>query len=442
MSPPIAFSTKAQRTGDPPISYLIAIAKANPQLISFAAGLVNPMTLPAQQVSQIASDLLAEPDRARDVLQYGTTIGDKSFREAIVKHLETLEGVPAGSMSITPEHVILTTGSQQALYILADILIDPGDIVILEAPSYFVYAGALASFGAKIMSVPMDRDGMVVEELDKLLHRLESQGLLDRVKAIYCQSYFQNPTGLTLARDRRPRLVEIARKFSKRHRILVIEDAAYRELVYEGESLPSLKRFDPDNTQVASCYTFDKPFAAGLKTGYVVLPAEVARELAEQKGSHDFGSSHFTQAICHQALIGGQYASHLHTVREAYRLKRDTMMASLKTHMPDDAQLHWTHPTGGLYTWLSLPRSINTSRTGGLFDACLSAGVIYVPGEYCFHPDEKGHVPQNHMRLSYSVTPIEQIDPGIRLLAGVIRDELSKQTSTRKPDSVVSAIVA
>jgi 2-aminoadipate transaminase len=442
MLPPIAFSTKAQRTDDPPINYLIAAAKANPQLISFAAGLVNPMTLPTEQVSQIASDLLADPIRGREVLQYGTTIGDRLFREAIINHLESIENVPAASMSITPEHVILTTGSQQALYILADILIDPGDIVILESPSYFVYAGALASFGAKIMSVPMDRDGMVVEELDKLLHRLESQGQLSRVKAIYCQSYFQNPTGLTLSRDRRWRLVEIARKFSKRHRILVIEDAAYRELIYDGESLPSLKRFDPDNTQVASCYTFDKPFAAGLKTGYVVLPADVARELAEQKGSHDFGSSHFTQAICHQALIGGQYASHLQTVRDGYRQKRDTMLASLKAHMPDDAQLHWTHPNGGLYTWLSLPRAINTSRTGGLFDACLNAGVIYVPGEYCFHPDESGQVPQNHMRLSFSVTPIEQIEPGVRLLARVIGDALAKQSNVRKQGGVASAAVA
>ncbi len=423
-TPSVSFSSKAQRTGEAPISYLITVAKANPQLISFAAGLVNPMTLPGDDIREICDQLLSNPATAREVLQYGTTVGDKSYREAILKHVMSLEGKPAAAMSVSADSVVLTTGSQQALYILADILIDPGDIVILEGPSYFVYAGALGSFGARIMSVPMDRDGMVVEELDRLLHRLEASGQLPRVKAIYCQSYFQNPTGLTLSRERRPRLVEIARKYSKNHRILVIEDAAYRELRYEGDDLPSLKSFDPDNTFVASCYTFDKPFAAGIKTGYAILPSDVAHKLIEQKGSHDFGSSHLCQAICIQALVSGKYSSHLETVKDGYRKKRDLMMESLKKHMPESAQIKWTHPTGGLYSWLSLPVSLNTSRTGGLFDACLKAGVMYVPGEYCFQPDERGHVPQNHMRLCYAVTPIDQIAPGVEKLASVIRSVL------------------
>jgi 2-aminoadipate transaminase len=423
-TPSVAFSSKAQRTGEAPISYLIAVAKANPKLISFAAGLVDPLTLPGEEVRAICDQLLSDPASARDVLQYGTTVGDKPFREVIINHIAALEAKPPAAMSISADNVVLTTGSQQALYILADILIDPGDIVIVEGPSYFVYAGALGSFGARIMSVPMDRDGMVVEELDKLLHRLETRGLLPRVKAIYCQSYFQNPTGLTLSLDRRPRLVEIARKYSKTHRILVIEDAAYRELRYEGDDLPSVKSFDPDNAFVASCYTFDKPFAAGLKAGYAILPPDVARKLIEQKGSHDFGSSHFCQAICHQALATGQYASHLQVVKDGYRKKRDLMLASLQQHMPEHTQITWTHPNGGLYTWLSLPISFNTSRTGGLFDACLKAGVMYVPGEYCFQPDESGHLPQNHMRLCYAVTPIDQIAPGVEKLAAVIKSAI------------------
>ncbi len=422
---PIAFSSKAQRTGEAPISYLIAVAKANPHLISFAAGLVDPLTLPGEEIRTIVDELLADPASARDVLQYSTTVGDKRLREAIIRHIESLEGKPASAMSITPDSVVLTTGSQQALYILADILIDPGDIVIVEAPSYFVYAGALGSFGAQIMSVPMDRDGMVVEELDKLLHRLETHGQLDRVKAIYCQSYFQNPTGLTLSAPRRPRLVEIAKKYSKRHRILIIEDAAYRELRYEGDDLPSIKHYDPDNTFVASCYTFDKPFAAGLKMGYAILPQDVAHKLIEQKGNHDFGSSHLCQQICYQALSGELYVSHLNVVRDGYRKKRDVMLNALKRYMPDHAQIEWTFPTGGLYSWLSLPRSINTSRTGGLFEQCLKAGVIYVPGEYCFHADANGNLPQNHMRLCYAVTPIELLEPGIQKLADAIKTSLA-----------------
>ncbi len=423
-SPSFAYSAKAQRTGEAPISYLIAVAKANPGLINFAAGLVDPVTLPAAETMAITQKLLSDPARARDVLQYGTTVGHAPLREAIVRHLEQLDGVPASAMSITPDNVILTTGSQQALYMLADVLVDPGDIVIVEAPSYFVYAGALATFGARIMAVPMDRDGMVVEELDKLLHRLESHGQLDRVKAIYCQSYFQNPTGLTLSLERRPRVVEIARKYSKRHRILVLEDAAYRELRYEGNDLPSIKHFDPDNLFVAACYTFDKPFAAGLKTGYVVLPSDIGRKVLEQKGSHDFGSSHLCQQICYEAMASGEYARHLEVVRDGYRKKRDLMLSCMKKYMPEHGQVQWTRAGGGLYVWLSLPITINTSRTGGMFDDCLKAGVMYVPGEYCFHPDEHGHVPQNHMRLCYAVTPIDQIEPGVQKLAGVIQSRL------------------
>lgn len=425
--PPIAFSEKAKRTQEAPISYLIAVAKANPHLISFAAGLVDPATLPLEETRAIIDRLLSDPATGRDALQYGTTVGDRPLREAIVRRLEELEGVPASTMSVSADNVILTTGSQQVLYMLADVLIDPGDIVIVEAPSYFVYAGALASFGARLLPVPMDRDGMVVEELDKLLNRLATSGELSRVKAVYCQSYFQNPTGLTLALERRSRLVEIVRQHSVDHRIVIVEDAAYRELRYDGDDLPSVKRYDADNAYVASCYTFDKPFAAGLKVGYAILPPELHRQVLEQKGNHDFGSAHLCQQIVAGAMADGSYAAHLPAVHAGYRAKRDAMLAALDAHLPPGsiAGVSWTRPTGGLYVWLSLPLALDTSRRGGMFDDCLKRCVLYVPGEYCFHPDEHGHVPQNHMRLCYAVTPLEQIEPGIARLAGAIKDRLA-----------------
>ena len=426
----VAFSAKARRTSEQPISYLIAVAKANPQLISFAAGLVNPLTLPYEQTRDILDTILSDPAQARDALQYGTTVGDHSFRNQIIRHLETLEDLPAAAMSIGPEDVVLTSGSQQGLYILADVLLDPGDIVIIESPSYFVYAGALSSFGARIMGVPMDADGLVVDELDKLLHRLQSHGELSRVKAVYCQSYFQNPTGLTLSLGRRKRVLDVVKKYSTAHRIVLIEDAAYRELRFEGPALPSIKSFDTDNAFVVSCYTFDKPFAAGLKTGYIVGPADVIRQVAEQKGNHDFGSSHLCQRVCEIALRDGAYSTHLKTINDAYRIKRDAMLGALSTHLGSSLDgLEWTHAAGGLYVWLSLPRGVNTSRTGELFATALKHGVLYVPGEYCFCPDDHGHVPQNHMRLCYAVTPIEQIEPGIAVLSRVIKSQIAQRTS-------------
>jgi 2-aminoadipate transaminase len=422
---PIHFSAKAKRTREQPISYLIAIAKANANLISFAAGLVDPVTLPADETLAITTRLLSDKARAREVLQYGTTVGHRGLREEIVKHIETLEGKSASSMSITADSVVVGTGSQQLLYILADILLDPNDIVIIEAPSYFVYTGALSSFGAKILSVPMDRDGMVVDELEKLLHRLELHGELPRVKAVYCQSYFQNPTGLTISLERRKRLVQIVENYSKHHRILIVEDAAYRELRYDGDDIASIKSFDRANEFVVSCYTFDKPFAAGIKVGYAIGPAEVMHQIVEQKGNHDFGSSNLTQHIVYEAMTDGSYASHLSAIHEGYTKKRDLMLAALAKHLPtDDRSIQWTHPGGGLYVWLSLPRHVDTSRSGGMFDDCLKRGVLYVPGEYCFQPDETGFVPQNHMRLCYAVTPIDQIEPGIERLAAAIKTRL------------------
>lgn len=422
---PIHFSAKAKRTREQPISYLIAVAKANPQLISFAAGLVDPTTLPADETLAITTRLLSDKARAREVLQYGTTVGHRGLRESIVSHLEKLEGKTAASMSITADSVVLATGSQQLLYILADILLDPGDIVIIEAPSYFVYTGALSSFGAKILAVPMDRDGMVVDELEKLLHRLELHGELHRVKAVYCQSYFQNPTGLTISLERRKRLVQIVENYSKQHRILIVEDAAYRELSYDGSDIASIKSFDRSNEFVISCYTFDKPFAAGVKVGYAVGPAEVMHQIVEQKGNHDFGSSNLCQQICYEAMIDGTYSRHLNDVRAGYIKKRDLMLSALEKHLPtNDKSIQWTHPGGGLYVWLSLPRHVDTSKSGGMFDDCLKRGVLYVPGEYCFQPDESGHVPQNHMRLCYAVTPIDQIEPGIERLAAAIKTRL------------------
>ncbi|HEX8341249.1 MAG TPA: PLP-dependent aminotransferase family protein, partial [Tepidisphaeraceae bacterium] len=241
-----------------------------------------------------------------------------------------------------------------------------------------------------------------------------------RVKAVYCQSYFQNPTGLTLSLDRRERLVEIVKKYSRDHRIVVIEDAAYRELRYDGAALPSVKSFDRDNAFVASCYTFDKPFAAGLKLGYVFAPPEIARQLLEQKGNHDFGSPHLCQQIVLEALLDGTYERHLADVHAGYKPKRDAMLAALAEAFDGVEGVQWTTPEGGLYVWLSLPRDADTSRHGGMFDAALREGVLYVPGEYCFAAADEFVVPQNHMRLCYAVTPIEQIAEGVARLARVI----------------------
>ncbi|MGF1633591.1 MAG: PLP-dependent aminotransferase family protein [Phycisphaerae bacterium] len=427
----LCLSAKALRTEEQPISFLMAAAvQGGPDLISLAAGLIDPETLPIDDVRAACDRLLTPGPRGKETLQYGTTHGLRRLRAKVVEHVCRLDGTTCDDLSLTPDNVIVTTGSQQSLYLLAETLLDVGDIVIAADPSYFVYTGTLASFGAKVLTVPMDAGGMSMDALEHLLQQLERDGRLPRVKFIYCQSYYQNPTGLTLAEDRRPRLVELARRFSTHHRLLVLEDAAYRELGYDAPPPPSVKRYDPQNLYVATTFTFSKPFSAGLKTGYAILPDDLVDPVLQQKGNHDFGSPNLCQQIVDEALETGVYARHLDGLKKAYKAKRDAMLAALEKHMP--AEAYWTKPGGGLYVWLTLPEGTDTGRHGPMFAECLRAGVMYVPGAFCHQPDGSGHRPGNSCRLSFGVVPLERIELGIERLAGVIKAQLAERTTTRK----------
>jgi 2-aminoadipate transaminase len=416
----LPLSSKAMRTKEAPISYLIAMALRNPGVINLAAGLVDPSTLPVEACGRIAAKIFGDPVRGRAALQYDTTLGLADLRREALKHLLELEGAEAGPMGLTADHVVVTTGSQQALYLVGDVLVDRGDMVIAAAPSYFVFTGALDSLGASILSVPMDDNGMDVDAVERLLGKIESQGKLGRVKFVYCTSYFQNPTGLTLSADRRPRLLDIVKRFSRDHRILVLEDAAYRELRYDGPAHRSIKSYDPDNLYTVLSHTFSKPFAPGLKLGYTAMPADLLHAVLQQKGSHDFGTSSLAQHMALEAFRDGSYARQVEVLRKGYRAKRDAAISSLEQFMPKGAGIHWTHPHGGLYVWLTLPKFINTSRTGTMFARCVERGVLYVPGEYCFQAAEGGAVPENQLRLSYGQVAPEQIGPGIQRLAQVV----------------------
>jgi 2-aminoadipate transaminase len=402
----------------------MAAAIGRKDLISFAAGLVDEPSLPVDEVRDITARLFADPARARSVLQYDTTHGLLPLRQLLIQHLEHLEGHAAETMGITPADMLITTGSQQALYLIGDSLLDPGDIVIAEAPSYFVYTGTLTSFGAQVLTVPMDKDGMDVDAVESLLTRLESEGKLPRVKLIYCMSYYQNPTGISLSTPRRKKLLDLAKRFSKKHRILILEDAAYRELRFEGESHPSIKSFDTANQYTILTQTFSKPFAPGIKTGYTVLPADLVDPLLQQKGNHDFGSANLCQNIAYETLKDGSYHKHLTGLIAAYKHKRDLMLAALDTYMPKHPGLSWIRPHGGIYVWVTLPDYVDTSRESPMFQDAVKRGVIYVPGAYAHSPDEQGNTPKNSLRLCFGIVPTEKIDTGIERFAAVVADLL------------------
>lgn len=422
----LPLSSKAQRTQEQPISFLISEAVRNPHLINLAAGLVDPLTLPVTECDAITRRIFADVGRGRCALQYDTTLGLSELRQQLSKHLQELEGMPAAALGVDARSMVVTTGSQQALYLVGDVLIDPGDIVIAAKPSYFVFTGTLASLGATVLTVPMDDDGMDVDAVERLLGRLQTDGRLSKVKLVYCTSYYQNPTGLTLSAERRPRLVEIVKRFSAAagHRILILEDAAYRELRYDGPAHRSIKSFDQENRFTIISHTFSKPFAPGLKLGYTAMPDDLLHAVVQQKGNHDFGSANLTQHIALEALRDGSYERHVVELQDAYRAKRDAMLAALKGHMP--AGVHWTTPHGGLYFWLTLPVGIDTARESPFFKECIERGVLYVPGDYCFQADEQtGRRPGNHLRLSFGQVAPDRIVPGIERLADAVRRQVS-----------------
>ena len=419
---PIAFSAQANRTSDSPITYYIEKAHNTPGLISFAAGLVDEPSLPVADTRDAAAALFADPDAARRALQYGATQGFRPLREKVLALMCDADGVSSSDIGLTPDDVVLTSGSQQFLYLLGEALFDPGDIVITEAPSYFVYHSALASHGVRVLTVPMDDGGLDVTALEALLTKLDQAGELDRVKVIYTVDYFQNPTGLSLVADRRPKLVELARRFSTDHRILVLEDAAYRELRYGDEDLPSIKSFDPTNEYVVYAGTFSKPCAPGFRTGYAIVPTALVAPLCNLKSNHDFGSSNLTQHLLDQLVGSGAYARHVESLRAVYRAKKDIILHALDREFADWPEVKWTVPDGGFYVWLTFPSSLNAGADGELVGRAVDNGVIYIPGEYAHVPDEFGGPPRNNeARLCFGVANHDEIDEGVRRLRSACR---------------------
>lgn len=415
------FSIRREAIRAQAISFLMQQAVENPDCISLAAGLVDPDSLPVEETRSAVADMLREPERARHVLQYGTTQGSKRLRTQLLDHLAHLEGCSEQELGVNVDDIVLTTGSQQLLSLVAEMLFDPGDICLVAAPTYFVMLGVLQGVGARIIPVATDDDGMRMDALEAELERLEAAGELPRVKLIYLVSFFENPSGISLSADRRDAAVDIARRWSKHHRIFVLEDAAYRELHYDGPDLPSIWSFDTSRNTVILAQTFSKSFSPGLRVGFGVVPKSLLDSLCDRKGNEDFGSAHFNQHLIATVFEQGAYRSHVEKVRASYRTKRDAMLAAADKYFSDLPGVQWVRPHGGLYVWMTLPESVETGFESALFRHAASVeGVMYVPGEICYGGPEASRA-RNQMRLSFGVAAPPVIDEGMRRLATAVR---------------------
>ncbi|MFO1093346.1 MAG: PLP-dependent aminotransferase family protein [Planctomycetaceae bacterium] len=415
---PLSLSRRWHFAREQAISFLMQQAVENPQVISLAAGLVDFGTLPVAETLAGVSDLMAEDDRARHALQYGTTPGADSVRQTILRHFAEQERCTVADLGIDTSQLVLTTGSQQLLSLVCEVLLDPGDICLVTDPTYFVFIGNLNGVGAEAVGVASDEHGLRTDALEAALERLDAEGRLDRVKLIYVVSYYDNPRGVSLGEARRREVVEIARRWSRRQRILVLEDAAYRELRYDGPELPSLWSYDASREQVIYTQTFSKSFSPGLRVGFGIVPRDLVGPICDRKGNEDFGSANFNQRLIGRILETGMYDRHVAEVCAAYTLKRNAMLAAATEFFADIPGVSWVHPAGGLYVWMTLPEHVATGFNSPLFaEAVKRAGVMYVPGELSY----AAATPGNQMRLSFGVQTPDGIREGMRRLASAVR---------------------
>lgn len=422
-SPAFRLSQRAAWAEGQPISELMSRALAEPDLVSLAAGFVDQQSLPVEPTRAAMESLLADADAARAALQYGTTPGYTRLRQSL---LERFLSSDACCHELSIEQLVVTAGSNQLLHLVSESLLNPGDIVLCSAPTYFVYLGTLSNVGAQSLGVLIDQYGMVPEALEATLQRLRDVGQLERVKAIYLVPYFDNPCGITMPLERRARIVEIAKRWSHVHPIHVIADEAYRDLRYEGLNVPSTLTVDDEGDTVIVTGTFSKSFSPGIRVGWGILPRHLVGPVCSQKGNIDFGSPNFSQHLMVHVLQRGLFDPHLSTIRKGYRTKLQAMLAALDKHFAGIEGVTWLRPHGGLYVWMQLPEGISTSLDGPLFETAVREGVLYVPGAYCY-PTSGEPVRHNTLRLSFGVQTPERIHEGVASLSRAVRHALARR---------------
>jgi 2-aminoadipate transaminase len=406
--------------GESLVSLLVAKELGHPNLISLAVGFVDHETLPIEATRQALERIWSNGALARAALQYGTTFGHFPLRQAVLDRMLRADGRTAAELGVSVEDVVVMPGSNQLLFLAADVLLEPGDIVICAAPSYYVFLGALMNLGVRAVGVETDDQGVIPAAVEEQLARLQAAGELERVKAIYLVSYFDNPRSLTIPLDRRAELVEIAKRWSRRQRIYLLEDAAYRELRYAADDVPSLRSFDPEGDTVLYAGTFSKSFSPGVRVGWGVLPKGLVGPVLAEKGNIDFGSPHLNQVLMATVIEMGLFDRHVERLRAGYRRKIEAILAASEEFLRPIPGVEWVAPRGGLYLWLRLPEGLDAGFAGPLFDRAVAEGVLYVPGKYCY-PAEACGQPDNRLRLSFGCQSSDGLRRGVAALARAIR---------------------
>lgn len=375
---------------------LFAVAN-RPEVVSLAGGMPNIEGLPLEFLAEMSSRLLR--DRGASILQYGSGQGSDELREMIVEVMRP-DGIRGHA-----DDVVVTTGSQQALDLISQIFVNPGDVVLAEAPSYVGALGTFRAYQANVVHVPMDSEGLVPEELERVIDELEAEG--KPIKFLYTIPNFHNPGGVCLSAERRPRIAEIC----QRRRILVVEDNPYGLLGFDGDPIPAIQSINPDG--VVYLGSFSKTFAPGYRVGWALAPTAVAARLTLANENALLCPSTFAQLSINEYLRTYDWYQQVKEYRKMYRERGCAMQAALEEYMP---MCSWNSPEGGFYTWVRLPEGLDAQA---MLPRAVTNLVAYVSGT-AFYADGQG---RDHMRLSFCYPTPERIREGVQRLARVVRAE-------------------
>ena len=408
------FAARTQKMTSSVIRELLKLTE-KPDIISFAGGLPAPEVFPVPELQAAAQRVLEHHGAA--ALQYSPTEGYRPLRELLARHMRRY------GIKVTPEHVLITTGSQQALELIGKLLINPGDRILTEEPTYLGALQAFTGYQAEYVTVPIDHHGLQIDRLEEAL----------RVgpKFLYVLPNFQNPSGVTLSLERRRRLVELANHYGSP----IVEDDPYGQLRYQGEHLPPLVKLDAEFHNCANgehaftgnvlyLSTLSKTLAPGLRIGWIVAPEEEIQRLVQMKQGSDLHTSTFTQVLAYETARGGFLDRHVRHIRKVYGERRSAMLEALKRHFPPSVA--WTEPQGGLFLWVRLPQGNDAEE---LLEFALEQKVAFVPGT-SFFPCGGG---RETLRLNFSYCNPAVIEQGIRRLGLVVKRFLQQgQGPSRK----------
>ena len=368
--------------------------------ITFGAGAPAKEALPVDAVAEITRELMADRAKGFQMLQYGNPGGLPALRQVVADHLLTPRGLDAKF-----ENIIIGNGGMESLSMTGHLYLDPGDVVLVESPTFVQAIETFQIFQAQCIAVETDDGGFVIDALEDSIKK-------HNPKVIYVIPTFQNPSGRTTTLDRRKAIAELASRYD----VIVIEDDPYCELRYSGEALPPIKSFDKTGN-VIYANSFSKIFSPGCRLGYVYADKEIIDRMYDIKTAVNSMTNIFTQTFCAEFFTRGLYPDHLKRICGVHKERRDALMYSLKEHMPESVK--WVYPDGGLFSWVELPEYLSTTE---LLPEVMAAGATYLPGKQFFAPGQP--ILDNCMRMSFGQSTPEAIDKGVKLMVPIIKSKL------------------